>query len=91
MASLRVKNIKVAWRHRKAMGDIDGLAACITSFGLLQPIAVTTDDKLVAGGRRLAAVKQLSGRNPGPCRNRPGLTPFAIFAPSATKISVAPR
>ena len=55
-----VKDIKVGGRHRKEMGDLDGLVATITSLGLLQPIAVTTDGKLVTGGQRLAAVKQLA-------------------------------
>ena len=57
---MRLADIVVGRRHRRDMGDLDGLAASIASLGLLQPIAVTTDGKLVAGGRRLAAVKQLS-------------------------------
>src|SRR5262249_4945386 len=41
------------------MGDIAGLAASIDEIGLLQPIVVTPDGRLIAGARRLAAAKRL--------------------------------
>ena len=40
-------------------GDVDGLAASIGDVGLLQPVVVTPDNKLIAGERRLQACKAL--------------------------------
>src|SRR5262245_17703462 len=57
--SLPVEAIDIGNRHRQDPGDIDALAASIETVGLLQPIAVRPDKRLVAGARRLAAVKQL--------------------------------
>jgi N6-adenosine-specific RNA methylase IME4 len=48
--------IKVALRHRKDFGDLASLARSIDARGgLLQPIVITKDDKLIAGERRLRA------------------------------------
>jgi hypothetical protein len=47
--------IKVGNRHRKDFGDIDGLARSIDQEGLLQPIAITPADELIAGERRIRA------------------------------------
>jgi N6-adenosine-specific RNA methylase IME4 len=47
--------IKIGDRHRKDFGDIDALATSIDSEGLLQPIAITPADELIAGERRLRA------------------------------------
>ena len=41
------------------MGDLDGLAASITEHGLLHPIVVTPERLLIAGERRLEAVRRL--------------------------------
>jgi N6-adenosine-specific RNA methylase IME4 len=46
-------------RHRKDMGDIATLAASIEDVGLLHPIVVTPDNKLIAGERRLEACRLL--------------------------------
>jgi ParB family chromosome partitioning protein len=52
-----IANIRVGERHRKDMGDLDGLAASIAEFGgLLQPIVVRPDGTLIAGERRLRAI-----------------------------------
>jgi N6-adenosine-specific RNA methylase IME4 len=48
--SLPISQITVGQRHRRDLGDIDGLAASIAEVGLLQPIAVTFDGHLIAGG-----------------------------------------
>jgi ParB family chromosome partitioning protein len=56
---LRVAEIQVGDRHRKEVGDLDVLAASIAAVGLLHPVAVTPDGKLIAGWRRLEAVKKL--------------------------------
>lgn len=54
-----VSSIQVGARHRRDLGDIEGLAASIQKHGLLQPITITPDGVLVCGARRLAAIKQL--------------------------------
>jgi N6-adenosine-specific RNA methylase IME4 len=52
-------SIRIGKRHRRDMGDIDGLAQSISESGLLHPIVVNENNKLVAGERRLAACKKL--------------------------------
>ncbi len=49
--------IRIGERHRKDMGDLEGLAASIAREGLLQPIGITEDFRLVFGHRRLLAVQ----------------------------------
>jgi hypothetical protein len=51
--------IRVGERDRQVIDGIDELAASIAAVGLLHPIVVTANLDLVAGGRRLAAVRQL--------------------------------
>lgn len=46
-------------RARKDIGDVTDLANAIKSVGLLNPILIDSDNTLIAGERRLAAVKQL--------------------------------
>ncbi len=55
-----IANIKIGKRHRRDMGDIDQLAKSISGVGLLHPIVVTPEYKLIAGERRLAACKKLN-------------------------------
>ena len=54
-----IAEIVIADRHRKDMGDLDGLAASIAAIGLLHPVVVRTDGRLIAGGRRIEAFKPL--------------------------------
>jgi len=56
---MQIADIKVGQRHRNGLGDIDSLAASIREIGLLNPINVTEDGRLIAGRRRLEACKQL--------------------------------
>ena len=56
---MKHKDVWVGPRHRKDMGDIAALAASIERVGLLHPIVVTPDNKLIAGERRLEACKLL--------------------------------
>ena len=56
---MRIADIQVGNRHRKAMGDIKGLAASIDELGLLQRVVVRPDGTLVAGARRIAACRML--------------------------------
>jgi N6-adenosine-specific RNA methylase IME4 len=46
-------------RHRHDMGDINGLAASIDEIGLLHAVVIRPDGMLIAGERRLRAVRQL--------------------------------
>jgi ParB-like chromosome segregation protein Spo0J len=54
-----IGDINIGERHRTDLGDIDGLAASIIDVGLLQPIVLTPELRLVAGRRRLAAMQAL--------------------------------
>jgi N6-adenosine-specific RNA methylase IME4/ParB-like chromosome segregation protein Spo0J len=58
-SSLPISEIVVGERHRRNLGDIEGLAKSIAEVGLLHPIAVTFDGHLIAGERRLRAVEML--------------------------------
>lgn len=59
MAALPIGAISLGNRHRKDMGDIDGLARSIEAVGLLHPVVVTPAGMLIAGERRLAALRRL--------------------------------
>ncbi|HOJ49441.1 MAG TPA: ParB N-terminal domain-containing protein [Spirochaetota bacterium] len=56
-----VEKIKVSShkRIRKNLGDIESLKDSIRKYGLFHPIVVNQDYELLAGARRLEAVKQL--------------------------------
>lgn len=56
---MKIADIKVGDRYRKDLGDIEGLAASIRQHGLIHPIVVDDKGNLIAGGRRLAAVRLL--------------------------------
>lgn len=58
-----VSSIKVANRIRKEFGDIESLAEDIKENGLINPVTLTPDGKLLAGERRLRAVKSLGWEN----------------------------
>jgi hypothetical protein len=58
-SSLPISEIIVGERHRRDLGDIEGLAASIAKLGLLQPIVVRPDGILIAGERRLHAAALL--------------------------------
>ena len=57
--TMPVADIKVGKRHRRDLGNIQSLAANINEIGLLHPIVVRPDGKLIAGERRLEACKTL--------------------------------
>jgi ParB-like chromosome segregation protein Spo0J len=56
---MAIESIRVDGRHRKDLGDLTGLMKSIQDRGLLNPVTVTEDGRLLAGGRRLAAVRAL--------------------------------
>lgn len=57
--SIAVDSITVGERFRKDPGDIPALAENIKEYGLLHPLVIDDDHKLLAGGRRFMAVKLL--------------------------------
>lgn len=59
MTTVAIAEISVIDRHRTNLGDLDSLAKSMKELGQLQPIVVTTELRLVAGGRRLEAAKSL--------------------------------
>lgn len=59
LKELKIADIKIGKRHRKDMGDLVSLAESIRHDGLLQPIGVTDEFRLVFGERRLRATKEI--------------------------------
>lgn len=57
--AMRLADIVIGDRHRCDMGDIAALAESIAQVGLLHPVVVTPDGRLIAGHRRLMATGQL--------------------------------
>ena len=57
--AMDIADIRVGKRHRRDLGDIAALAELIREAGLLHPIVIQPDGKLIAGARRLAACKKL--------------------------------
>jgi ParB-like chromosome segregation protein Spo0J len=58
-AELHIDSIIIEGRHRHDLGDIKALAASIDTIGLIHPVVVTPDNRLVAGERRIAAMRSL--------------------------------
>ncbi len=54
-----IDQIIVGNRFRRDLGDIAELARSIAETGLLHPIVITSDDRLIAGYRRMHATKLL--------------------------------
>ena len=57
--SVPLSSIRVGKRHRKDLGDVRALAQSIAEIGLLHPPVIRPDGLLIAGERRLRAVKLL--------------------------------
>src|ERR1035437_3701425 len=60
---MRLKVIRIGKRHRAEVGDVRSLAASIDKLGLLHPIVVDSKGRLVAGARRLGAVRSLGWKD----------------------------
>ncbi len=58
-STLPINEIIVEERFRKDLGDITSLADSMRRLGLIQPVVVNKEKRLVAGGRRLAAAREL--------------------------------
>lgn len=56
---LPLSSIVVSDRQRSDLGDIASLADSLRQHGLIQPIVVNQQNRLIAGGRRLAAATSL--------------------------------
>jgi len=56
---IEISKIKIGKRFRACLENIDSLAEDIRKNGLINPITVTKDFKLLAGRRRLEAAKKL--------------------------------
>lgn len=56
---VKVKDIIEGERTRETYKNVDNLAESISQKGLLQPIGITNDMRLVFGGRRLKAIEIL--------------------------------
>jgi DNA modification methylase/ParB-like chromosome segregation protein Spo0J len=57
--TIAITEIQVDARMRKMFGNIEELAASLARFGLLQPLILDSDNRLIAGHRRLLAAKHL--------------------------------
>jgi DNA modification methylase len=57
--SLSIDQVIVKERVRKDFGNLDELANSIREVGLIQPIVVTRDLQLIAGERRLRALRKI--------------------------------
>lgn len=58
-AYVYIDSIRVVDRHRKDLGSLSSLASSIRDIGLLNPITITPNSRLIAGQRRLEACRQL--------------------------------
>lgn len=59
LTELPLSEIRINGRFRTELGDVRGLADSIREVGLLHPVVVDGDGNLIAGERRVAAVKLL--------------------------------
>lgn len=58
MEVVSIRSIDRTGRHRKQLGDLRTLCQSIEKVGLLHPIVLTNEMKLVAGARRIAAFER---------------------------------
>lgn len=56
---MKVADIKIGERIRQELGNIDSLADSIQRVGLLHPVVVTEDGRLISGARRIVACIKL--------------------------------
>lgn len=56
---VRVNEIKIKHRIRRDLGDLTQLAESIKHHGLMNPIVINEKKELIAGERRLEAIKLL--------------------------------
>src|SRR6202163_3424658 len=56
---MNIEQIQIGFRYRKDLGDLKTLAQSIAEVGLLHPVVVTHEGRLIAGQRRLEACREL--------------------------------
>jgi ParB-like chromosome segregation protein Spo0J len=56
---VNIDQIQIGFRYRKDLGDLRPLAESIAEVGLLHPVVVTPEGRLIAGQRRLEACRHL--------------------------------
>jgi len=56
---VRIDSITLRKRVRHDLGDLSSLKESLRQHGLLNPVAITPDNVLIAGHRRLEAAKEL--------------------------------
>src|ERR1019366_7241713 len=56
---MKIDQIDVGFRYRKDLGDLRSLSESIAEVGLLHPVVVTPEGRLIAGQRRLAACRSM--------------------------------
>jgi len=59
MSEWPLDKIRIGQRIRRDLGDLQSLAESMKELGLLQPIVVFPDGRLILGERRLRAAKLL--------------------------------
>ena len=59
MVQMNIDQIQVGFRYRKDLGDLRILTDSIADVGLLHPVVVTLEGRLIAGQRRLEACRSL--------------------------------
>jgi ParB-like chromosome segregation protein Spo0J len=59
ITTVPIDKVQIGQRFRRDLGDLTGLQESITNVGLLHPVVVTPDFALVAGHRRLEAMRAL--------------------------------
>jgi ParB-like chromosome segregation protein Spo0J len=63
-----IASIRVGERYRKHMGNLQALAASIDKEGLLHPLVINQEKRLIAGERRLRACRDILGWKEIICR-----------------------
>src|SRR5450432_3381000 len=56
---MKIDQIDVGFRYRRDLGDLRSLSESIAEVGLLHPVVVTPEGRLIAGQRRLEACRLL--------------------------------
>src|SRR5580704_15223137 len=56
---MNIEQIQIGYRYRKDLGDLRALSESIAEVGLLHPVVVTPEGRLIAGQRRLEACRSL--------------------------------
>lgn len=54
-----IDSIRVGYRWRRDLGDLEELTASVRELGLLQPITVSPDGTLICGARRLEVARRM--------------------------------